>query len=80
MLRTILVPSQQKGGGGGTGNLPTGGTAGQCLVKVSDQDGDVGWSSDAPVITDSTIDVTSSRPISNQAVAETLAWNDIQGI
>lgn len=80
MLRTILVPSQQKGGGGGTGNLPTGGTAGQCLVKVSDQDGDVGWSSDAPVITESQLDATSSRPITSQAVADALTWNDIQGI
>lgn len=76
MLRTILVPSQIKGGGS---SLPPGGTTGQCLVKASNADGDVEWTSDAPVITESQIDTTSSRPVNSQAVSTALTWNDIQG-
>lgn len=72
MLRTILVPSQDKRIG-----LPKGGTTGQCLVKASDADGDVAWSSNAPVQTDSTLDSTSTKPITSQAVSNALEWGTI---
>ena len=72
MLRTILVPSQDKRIG-----LPPGGTVGQCLVKASDADGDVAWSDNAPVQTDSTLDSTSTKPITSQAVSNALEWGTI---
>ena len=72
MLRTILVPSQDKRIG-----VPPGGTTGQCLVKSSDADGDVAWSSNAPVQTESTLDNTSTKPITSQAVSNALEWDTI---
>ena len=73
MLRTILVPSQDKRIG-----IPPGGTTGQCLVKASDADGDVAWSSNAPVETESTLDNTSTKPITSQAVSNALEWGNIE--
>lgn len=73
MLRTVLVPSQAKQIG-----IPAGGTTGQCLVKASDADGDFVWSSNAPVQTDSTLDSTSTKPITSQAVANALTWGNIE--
>ena len=74
MLRTILVPSQDKKIG-----VPKGGTTGQVLAKASDQDGDLTWTSDAPVQTVSSLDTNSDKPINSQAVFSALTWNDIQG-
>ena len=73
MLRTILVPSQDK-----RISVPPGGTTGQCLVKASDADGDLAWSSNAPVQTDSTLDNPSTKPITSQAVADALTWGNIE--
>lgn len=72
MLRVILVPSQVKKIG-----VPKGGTTGQVLVKASDADGDVEWSSDAPVVTESQLDESSSKPVNSQAVSSAIKWNRV---
>lgn len=72
MLRVILVPSQKK-----SKSLPPGGTTGQVLIKASDEDGDVTWSSDAPVVTESELNESSMRPVNSQAVSEVIKWNRV---
>lgn len=63
MLRTILGPSQ------GNNGVPKGGAEGQVLVKKTDANGDVEWSNDPQIITESSIS-DSTRPVNSYAVAK----------
>lgn len=59
------------------GGVPDGGTTGQALVKVSDEDGDVTWatigSGGTPIIIDKTLSTTSTNAVENQAIGNAVA-------
>lgn len=55
------------GGGGGSADLPSGGTTGQALVKRSNADGDVEWGN-VSVEVDNALSGTSENPVQNKVV------------
>lgn len=71
-LRKALRDLEAKSGHG----LPSGGTAGQTLTKLSDSDYDTGWrepTGGTGVVVDDALDAASTNPVQNKAIAAALA-------
>lgn len=75
-LRKALRDLEAKSGHG----LPSGGTTGQTLTKLSGSDYDTGWRTPAgeggggaSIIVDSTLSLTSTNPVENKVIAAALA-------